>query len=262
MVLGRRAGLGMNRGQLRPFGNWVIQDAPPAHPSGAVFGTRSKVSTPIPARYQARAFWSFSGKNPGSRPHLITISRSCTTIWFDRPARNREDEGHPYVLSSFVSDLGAVLSVQRLRTLQNEAQRRQALRRLTLNAFGQVLQLPGPARTENVSEIQAARWCTNRCALRHAPDVATMLDLAVEEEKTRTMLCPQCTSTPAGPHGDHAFLAELRVRSAPGSRRPIPRRRLRPARLGLIPPSRPAPPCGAPGRRAPDRRRPRSPRTP
>ncbi len=194
MVLGRRAGLGMNRGQLRPFGNWVIQDAPPGAPFGSSLWYAQQSLNSDTGQISGPRFLELFRQEPWQQaaPHhdLAIVHHDLV----DRPARNREDEGHPYVLSSFVSDLGAVLSVQRLRTLQNEAQRRQALRRLTLNAFGQVLQLPGPARTENVSEIQAARWCTNRCALRHAPDVATMLDLAVEEEKTRTILCPQCTS--------------------------------------------------------------------
>ena len=194
MVLGRCAGFSISRGQLRPFGTWVLQDAPENSPYSSTLWYVQQSLDSNTGQISGQRFLEVIRQEPWQQasPHhdLAVVHQDLV----DSPIGNPVDESDPYVLSSFVPDLGAVLSVRRLRTLQNEVQRRQALRRLTLSAFGQVLQLPGPTRTENVIEIQGARWCANRCVLRHAADTATMLNLAVEEENERTIFCPQCTN--------------------------------------------------------------------
>ncbi|MDE2897819.1 MAG: hypothetical protein OXO54_05815, partial [Chloroflexota bacterium] len=100
----------------------------------------------------------------------------------------------PHVFASCRPDLAAVLSVHRLRAITQASQRQTALRRLAINAFGQVLELPAADRQTNVEMALGRLSCLNRCALRFAPDVGQLLDFAHDEHETRTIFCAECTA--------------------------------------------------------------------
>jgi len=112
----------------------------------------------------------------------------------DAPEHNISPQSDPHVFASCRPNLAAVLSVHRLRAISEASQRQTALRRLAINAFGQVLELPAADRQSNVEMALGRLGCRNRCALRVAPDVAQLLEFAREEHETRTIFCRDCTA--------------------------------------------------------------------
>ena len=150
LVLGQRAGFSVERGHLRPFGTWVIPQLPRGSPywsalwyveqsldeaSGQIVGPRF-------IRTLEREPWQQAG------PHYDVAILDHDLR--DAPEHNISPRSDPHVFASCRPNLAAVLSVHRLRAISETSQRQTALRRLAINAFGRVLELPGASRQTNV----------------------------------------------------------------------------------------------------------------
>ena len=192
-VLGQRAGLSLVRGPLRPFGTWVIPSLPRGSPYWSILWYVQESLDEQTGQLYGPRFLEMVRDEPWQQagPHYDVAIVHADLL--DEPVRNLVGEDRPYVFSSVSPDLGAIVSVHRLRAIDDTDDRRQALRCLAINAFGHVLDLPGRERSENVATVDGMRSCTNQCALRHAPDIPTLVDLAREEHARRTIFCEQCT---------------------------------------------------------------------
>ena len=194
LVLGQRAGFSVERGQLRPFGTWVIPQLPRGSPywstlwyveqsldedTGQIIGPRF-------IRTLEQEPWQQAG------PHydVAILDHDMRDV----PEHNFTPRSDPHVFASCRPNLAAVLSVHRLRAIPEAAQRQTALRRLAINAFGRVLELPAASRQSNVEMARGSLGCLNRCALRFAPDVGQLLAFAQEEHESRTIFCAECTA--------------------------------------------------------------------
>jgi len=194
MVLGQHAGFSLSRGAIRPFGTWVIPSVKEGAPYWSTLWYVQTSYEPSTGQISGPRFIDAVRAEPWQRagPHYdVAIVHTDLT---DRSERTVQGAGAPYVLAAWEPNLAAVLSVYRMQELVDARSRRIALRRLALHAFGRVLELPGPGRTEAVEMRHGAPACTNRCVMRTAADVATSLDFGREEFETRTLFCAACTS--------------------------------------------------------------------
>ena len=194
VVLGQRAGLSLARAPLRPFGTWVIPNVPRGSPYWSSLWYVQQSLDKETGQVHGPRFIETVRNEPWQRagPHY-----DVALLHFDlteRADRNVEGAGPPFVLSTFEPGLAAILSVNRLREIQDRDARRVALRRLAINAFGHVLELPRAGRTEATTTVNGVLSCTNICAQRSATDAASLLALAREEDASRTIFCPHCTS--------------------------------------------------------------------
>ena len=192
-VLGQRAGLSLVRGPLRPFGTWVIPTLPKGSPYWSILWYVQQSLDEQTGQVYGPRFLEVVRDEPWQQagPHYDVVIVRADLL--DEPVRNLGGAGQPHVFSSVAPDLAAVLSVHRLRAIDDADDRQRALRHLAINVFGHVLDLPGRERTENARIVDGTRSCTNQCALRHAPDVPALVELAREEHATRTIFCDQCT---------------------------------------------------------------------
>lgn len=194
LVLGQRAGFSVERGQLRPFGTWVIPQLPRGSPYWStlwyVEQSLDKANGQIVGPRFIRTLEQEPWQQAGPHYDVAILDHDLR----DAPERNISPQSDPHVLASCRTDLAAVMSVHRLRAIPEASQRQTALRRLAINAFGQVLELPAADRQTNVEMALGRLACVNRCALRFTPDVAQLLDFAHEEHETRTIFCRECTA--------------------------------------------------------------------
>ncbi len=193
VVLGLRAGFSVERSRLRPFGTWMIPQAPKDSPywssqwyvSQSLSEDESHVVGPRFLRVMEHEPWQQVG------PHYdVAILEQDLR---DEPQHNIAPQSDPHVFVSFRANLGCVVSLHRLRAIADPALRRVALRRLALHGFGRVLELPSPARTTNVDAVRGSLACQNLCAMRFAANAAQWLDLGREEHDRRAVYCRECT---------------------------------------------------------------------
>lgn len=193
LVLGQRAGFSVERGQLRPLGTWMIPQLPRGSPYWSTLWyveqsldqATGQIVGPRFIRAIEREPWQQAG------PHYDVAILDHDLR--DAPERNITPQSDPHVFASCRPNLATVLSVHRLRAIPEPALRQRALRRLALNAFGQVLELPAANRAANVETALGGLGCLNRCTLRVAADVGQLLAFAREEHHARTIFCSECT---------------------------------------------------------------------
>ena len=192
-VLGQRAGLSVVRGALRPFGTWVIPSVKRGSPYWSTLWYVEQSLDERTGQISGPKFLDVVRAEPWQQagPHYDVAIVHHDLI--DLPTRNAVVEGEPHVLATVVPNWGAVLSVHRLRAIADETDQRRALRRLAINAFGRILELPGAKRTTDVAETNGVQACMNACALRLAVDVPSLLELATAEEASLTIFCEPCT---------------------------------------------------------------------
>ncbi len=194
LVLGQRAGLSLNRGELRPFGTWVIPGIPRGSP---YWSTRWYVDQSLDkatGQIYAPKFINVLRDEPWQQvgPHYDVAIVHADLL--DAPERNAGGASDPHVLASTETDLAAVLSMHRLRRIPEHDDRRMAVRRLATRSFGQVLDLPGPDRKQAVDLVHGQRVCTNVCVMRAAPRPEDILELARQEHRSRIVFCRDCTN--------------------------------------------------------------------
>ena len=194
LVLGQRAGLSLERGQLRPFGAWII----PGIPRGAPYwSTRWYVDQSLDkasGQIYAPKFINVVREEPWQQvgPHYDVAIVHADLL--DAAERNAGGASDPHVLAAAEPDLAAVLSMHRLRRIPDHDDRRMAVRRLATRGFGQVLGLPDPDRAQAVDMVHGQLVCTNICVMRAAPRPEDILELARQEHRSRIVFCRACTN--------------------------------------------------------------------
>lgn len=195
LVLGQRAGLSLTRGQLRPFGTWVIPSVPRGSPYWSTRWYVDQSLDPDSGQIYAPKFIDAVRHEPWQQagPHYDVAIVHFDLL--DTPERNAGGLTDPHVLAATEANLTTLLSMHRLRQIRGRDDQRLALRRLTTHGFGQVLDLPGAERTNAVDLVQGRRVCTNNnCVMRAAPRPEDILDFAREEYASRTVFCRDCTN--------------------------------------------------------------------
>jgi len=105
-------------------------------------------------------------------------------------ARLRPD--HHSLGSSFPGE-SAVMSTSQLDGIEDVASHDLALRRLVRHHLGHLLGAPHLGRKHHVERMGLELHCTNRCAMRHAPDVDSLVAMAKEERAMGWPFCEDCT---------------------------------------------------------------------
>lgn len=194
MVLGQHAGLSLTRPQIRPFGTWVIPSVKEGSPYWSTLWYVQRSFDPARGQISGPRFIDVIRNEPWQQagPHFDIAVVDADLV--DAEPHNVPGIDRAYALTATEPNLACVLSVYRLRRLSDNTDRRLALRRVALQGFGRVLQLPSPQRIESVEDTRGLRHCTNVCLMRDAPDAESALRLAREETAARIMLCRACTN--------------------------------------------------------------------
>lgn len=194
LVLGQRAGLSLTRGQLRPFGTWVIPGVPQGSPYWSTHWYVDQSLDPISGKIYAPKFIEAVRREPWqqSGPHYDVAIVHLDLL--DTAERNAGGLSDPHVLAAAESNLGTLISMHRLRRIHDHDDRRLAVRRLATREFGQVLDLPGRDRSTAIDLVRGQRVCTNPCVMRPALCPEDVLDLARSEHRSRIVFCRDCTN--------------------------------------------------------------------
>jgi predicted Zn-dependent protease len=96
-----------------------------------------------------------------------------------------------FVLSSVLPGTAAVISVHRLREIEDQKLRLRALKRLVVHTFGHILGVPTLDR-EHTETVRDERHCTHLCVMRAAESVDALLQAAAEEDAAKVLFCPAC----------------------------------------------------------------------
>jgi predicted Zn-dependent protease len=190
--VGHRVGLALPPTAIRPFGTWYI----PSMPAGSPYsGTTWYVETSFDSGRQqvdGSKFLDLVRQEPWqkSNPHwdLAIIDRDLVDVAVESPERRNPD----FALGASVPELGAIISVHRLRGLVRAEQRELALRRLVFHFFGQVIGLPSRSRTTGVVTSAGKRYCENSCVMRQASSVEQVVRAAEQEGREGVALCDAC----------------------------------------------------------------------
>jgi len=179
--------------QVRVFGNWVI---PALLPDSPYWGTQWYIDASYDddlQRVVAPAFLELMRKEPWQRldPHfdLALLDYDLT----DFPSPVAKLLPNHYSLGTSFPGVTAVMSVFRLRDLADQHMRDLALARLVRHHLGHVLGVPQFTRKDQVKRFGAELHCSNHCAMRHAPTVQKLADLAREESEMGWPFCKPCT---------------------------------------------------------------------
>ena len=193
MVLGQRAGFSVARSRLRPLGTWVIPSIPRGSPYWSTLWYIEQSLDEDSGQIIAPQFIKTVEREPWQHvaPHydVAILDQDLR----DEPERNISAHSDPHVFASCQPNLAAAISVYRLRSISNLERRRTALRRLAINAFGQVLDIPSTRRQENVEVTRGRIACLNLCSMRFARSVTQLLELGSEEHASRIVFCEECT---------------------------------------------------------------------
>jgi predicted Zn-dependent protease len=179
---------------IRPFGTWVI----PSMPSGSPYsGTQWYIETSFDrslGQVVAPRFLDLVRKEPWQirSPHfdVAVIDLDLTDV----PEKTVSQQDTDFVLASVLPGTATIISVHRLRRLDDDARRRRALRRLIIHNVGHVIGLPAPDRKLDVEDSGGERHCTNVCVMRHGATVEDLVALSEEEGVLGVVLCPGCRS--------------------------------------------------------------------
>ncbi|MFO7918493.1 MAG: hypothetical protein R6V13_10480 [Anaerolineae bacterium] len=98
-----------------------------------------------------------------------------------------------YSLGTSYPGTTAVMSVYRVRKLNDDHVRRLAIARLVRHHLGHVLGIPRFGREKNVSRLGLEMHCTSPCAMRHAATVNELATYAIEESEMGWTFCERCT---------------------------------------------------------------------
>jgi len=179
--------------QVKPFGNWAIPALVPDKPYwGAQWYVDASYDQEL--RYViAPEFLELVRQEPWQRaePHFDLALLDTPLTDFPAPLA-RLQRSH-YCLGTSFPGMAAVMSVERLRTIESDELRALALARLVRHNLGHVFSVPPLTRTENVQRYGLELHCTNRCVMRHAQDVEELVVMTKEEHEMGWPFCPQCT---------------------------------------------------------------------
>ena len=187
-----RAGIGLGKPEIRPFGTWCI-----------------------PQMEEGSPYWStmwYVGQSLNESTNTIVGPRFIDTIrqepWqqanahydvaildydlVDEPEVMASDEHSSYALSSTERDLAAVISVKKLREISDDDAFRRSLIRLTAHSFGHILEAPSTDRPQSTVRTFGDVHCSNTCVMRHAGLVEDLVDLSLEEFEAGVLYCDQC----------------------------------------------------------------------
>ncbi|MBH41012.1 MAG: hypothetical protein CL790_07290 [Chloroflexi bacterium] len=192
-VLGQRAGFSVSRSQLRPFGTWVMPGVPRGSPYWSTLWYVEKSLDPETGQIVAPTLLKTIEREPWQQasPHYdVAIVEQDLR---DEHEYNITPNTDPHVLSSYKSNLATAISVHRIRSISDPEDRRIALRRLAINGFGHVLELPSRSRHDHIETSYGRIACQNLCSMRFASDNAQLLELGREEHDSRIIFCDACT---------------------------------------------------------------------
>ncbi len=179
--------------RVQVFGNWII---PAMVGQGPYWGSQWYVDASYDHELGcviAPSYLELVRNEPWQRmtPHLDLALLEEDLTDFPAPlARHRPDY---YSLGASFPGQAAVMSVSRLRALEDDEEQRLALARLVRHHLGHVLAIPPFERQDRTLRRGLELHCTNCCTMRHAETVEQLLAYARAEAREPWRFCPTCT---------------------------------------------------------------------
>ena len=96
------------------------------------------------------------------------------------------------VLALSVPGRVTLVSALPLRRIRDERLQLFTIRRVVGHQLGHLLGVPSPSRPGTILEPSGERHCPNLCVMRDSPELETLVQMAMEELKAHTLLCPAC----------------------------------------------------------------------
>lgn len=194
LVVAARAGIGLHKAQIRPFGTWYIPGLAAGTPYWSTLWYVGQSLDAASGRIVGPRFIDTIRQEPWQRAGAHYDVAIVHYDLLDAPESMLSEGGAGYVLSSTARNLAAVISVNRLRRIGDDATFRRALTRLTVHSFGHVLEAPAPDRTRATLQSYGDRHCTNRCVMRHPESLGELLEFARAEADAQALFCDLCAS--------------------------------------------------------------------
>ena len=164
--------------EIKPFGYWVLQDAPAEQRYGSMQWYIDNSFDQESHRLLARRYLQLVLAEPWQQqiPHydLAVVHQPL----LDEVAQHS-------VFGVSVRGRAVVLSVHPLQTLDKGAQRYLSLRRLVAHYLGQMIGIPIPGWREETE-------CLNQCAMRATNSLAELIKYTEEESRARVLYCRDC----------------------------------------------------------------------
>ncbi len=179
--------------KVRVFGNWVIPALVPDKPYwGSQWYVQESYESEV-AQVIGPAFLELVRQEPwqASEPHYDLALLDDDLTDYPLPlARLRPDH---YAMGTSLPGISAVMSVYRIREIEDERLRNLAMARLVRHNLGHVLGIPSLTRQESTERLGLETHCTNKCVMRHAATVDDLARLALQEADMGWPFCPLCT---------------------------------------------------------------------
>ncbi|MBC7235363.1 MAG: hypothetical protein H5T69_05935 [Chloroflexi bacterium] len=179
--------------QIRPFGNWII---PALVPDKPYWGTQWYIDSSYDDQLQqviAPLFLELVRREPWQQADahfdLALLEQDLT----DFPVPLARMYPERYTLGSSLPGTGAVMSVYRLRQIQDTYIRELSLARLVRHHLGHVLGVPELTRRQATARLGLELHCTNPCVMRNAATASELTELALEEVEMGWPFCELCT---------------------------------------------------------------------
>jgi len=180
--------------RVQVYGTWIIPSLVRQQP---YWGTQWYIDASYDGetgRIVGPSFLELLRNEPWQKasPHLdmILVDEDLT----DMPAPLARRQPHYYSLGTSYPERAAVISVHRLRSLESNALKEAALRRLVRHHLGHLLGVPPFGDTQHIQRRGLETHCTHLCVMRHAETLDQLLTLVEEEASSPWPFCPRCTS--------------------------------------------------------------------
>jgi hypothetical protein len=176
------------------YGNWVIPSMIDQYP---YWGTQWYIDASYDResdRVVAPSFLELVRNEPWQKasPHLdLALLDEDLTDMPAPLARRRTDY---YSLGTSYPERAAVMSVNRLRALESNQIKEQALTRLVRHHLGHLLAVPPFDDRDHVQRRGLETHCTHPCVMRHPETVEQLVAYTLEEAASSWPYCPRCTA--------------------------------------------------------------------
>ena len=192
LSIAARAGIGLEKPEIRPFGTWYIPHLERGSPYWSTMWYVSQSLDEATQRITGPRFFDTIRNEPWQRIAAHYDVAILHHDLVDDPEAMGSDQGREYALSSTERNLAAVISVNRLRNLSDDETFRMALIRLTVHSFGHILEAPAHDRSTSTTRSFGDIHCTNECVMRHTAAVGELVEAARSEREARIQFCEEC----------------------------------------------------------------------
>ncbi len=192
LTIAARAGIGLGKPEIRPFGTWYIPQIEEGSPYWSTLWYVSQSLDESTNSIAGPRFIDTIRQEPWQQANAHYDVAILDYDLLDEPEVMASDQHSSYALSSTERDLAAVISVSKLRGISDDDAFRRSLIRLTAHSFGHIFEGPSTDRPKSAVRTFGDIHCSNTCVMRHAGLVGDLLDLSLDEHEAKVLFCEEC----------------------------------------------------------------------